>query len=203
MNIQNAEAKIGAVHEVGCRLDDSLEAATKDLYRAEGAASAVKQIVSLLENLMITVDKDVSKLIDEGTLDLEQAKLVKGFMDKARLQVANLSSNAENNKIVQSGKVQAFQQAVQVAKKFKDDEMNKLKMLADAITSGKVKKTEEGLVHTGEGMRPEGVHPGMSIKERRLAEVAAVPQEKTLNLEPKDTNKKDEKPKSKAKKEKK
>ena len=200
MNIQNTEAKIGAVHEVGCRLDDSLESATKDLYRAEGSVTALKQAVTVLENLAAVVDKDVSKMVDDGSIDLLQAKMIKSYVDRGRNQIINLVSNAENNRITQGGKVQAFQQAVQVAKKFKDDEMNKLKMLADAIQSAQVKKTDVGLEHTGEGPRPMGIRPGMSIKERRLAETAEAGLENTDKNSGSDTQKIEEKPKSRSKK---
>lgn len=173
MNIGNSEAKIGAVHELGCRLDDNLDAATKDLYRAEGSVAALKQAVTALENLGKIIAKDLDTSLDAGSMSIEEAKKIRDYVDRGRLTIQNLANNAESNRVTQAGKVSAFQHAVSVTKKYKDEEMGKLKLLADAIANGSVKKTNEGLVHTGEGPRLAGIHPGMSIKERRLAEAAA------------------------------
>lgn len=191
MNIGNSEAKIGAVHELGCRLDDNLENATKDLYRAEGAAAALKQAVSSLEGLAKIVAKDLDEALDTGSMNLEDAKKIRDYIDRGRLMIQGLSNNADTNKTIQSGKVQAFQQAINVTKKFKDEEMGKLKMLADAIAAGSIKRTEEGFVHTGEGARPAGIRPGMSVKERRLAEISAT----TVTEQTRDPEEKEQKQK--------
>jgi len=185
MSLLKVEAKIGAVNELGCRLDDSLEAATKDLYRAEGAVSALKQIVVSIENLLKNVDKDLS----ESDFDLQQIGAIKKYVDKIRQNAVYQCNNAESNRASQAGKVQGFQQAVQVAKKFKDEEMSKIQLLQAAINQGTIVKTEQGLVQTGEGPRPPGVRPGMSIKERRLAEASALQEPK------KETEKSEEIPK--------
>ena len=166
MNIGNSEAKIGVVHELGCRLDDNLEATTKDMYRAEGASSALKQAVAAVENSFALVDKDT----DAGKIDLEAAKNLKSLLERTRSMINSLASNAETNRVTLVGKMQGLQMSVTIAKKFKDDELNKVKALQAALMSGVVQNSELGLVHTGEGSRPTGVRPGMSIKERRLAE---------------------------------
>lgn len=179
MSLLKVEAKIGAVNELGCRLDDSLEAATKDLYRAEGASAALKQIVVSIENILKSVDKD----LEGSDFDLQQVSAIKKYVDKVRQVAVTQSNNAESNRAAQTGKVQGFQQAVQVAKKFKDEEMSKIQLLQSAISQGTIVKTEQGLVQAAEGPRPPGVRPGMSIKERRLAEAAAAPSKETEKSE--------------------
>lgn len=171
MNLQKVEAKLNAVNELGCRLDDNLDQATKDLYRAEGAVTALKSAVHALENLMKVVDKDLDQ--GNGEYDLQQMKDIKRYVDRARQQILNLASHAENNRMAQAGKVQGFEVAVAVAKKFKDEEMSRVHLLQAAISQGTILKTEEGFVQTDGGPRPTGVRPGASIKERRKAEEAA------------------------------
>lgn len=166
MSLHNSELKIGVVHEIGCRLDDNLESTTKDMYRSEGASSALKQAVGVIENAYALVDKDV----DDGKLDLDNAKKVKNYLEKTRNMMTSLAGNAETSKLTLAGKVQGLQQSITIAKKFKDDELNRVKALHAALAAGTVQNTETGLVHTGEGQRPTGVHPGLSIKERRRLE---------------------------------
>lgn len=171
MNLQKVEAKLNAANELGCRLDDNLDQATKDLYKAEGAVAALKSAVLVLENLMKVVDKD----LDQGNNDysLQQMKDIKRYIDRARQQMINLTTTAENSRTAQAGKVQGFEQAVAIAKKFKDEEMSKVHLLQAAINQGAILKTEEGFVQAENGPRPIGIRPAASIKERRKAEEAA------------------------------
>ena len=170
MSLHKVEAKLVAVNELGCRLDDNLEQASKDLYRAEGAVTALKTAVASIENLLKLVDKELD---ENSNYDLQQMKDIKRYVDRARHLITNLANNAENNRVVQSGKVQGFEQAVVVAKRFKDEELSKVQLLQAAISQGAILRSDEGLVHTGEGPRPAGVRPASSIKERRRAEAEA------------------------------
>ena len=166
MNVLKSEVKIGAVHEIGCRLDDSLENITKDLYRTEGAASVWSQVLSMLESTNRNIDKE----IDEGKLSLEVAKQIRDHLRQLINSVSTSNKIAEQNKAAVSGKVQALQMAIQITKTYKDEEMNKLHVLQAAIAKGYVKPTENGEFVSSDGPRPDGVHPGMSLKQKRLAE---------------------------------
>lgn len=202
MSLQKVEAKLFAVNELGCRLDDNLEQANKDLYRAEGAVTALKSAVSVLENLMKTVDKDLTE--GSNNYDLQQIKDIKKYVDRARQLVANLTNNAETSRLAQTGKVQGFEQAVAVAKKFKDEEMSKVQLLQAAISQGTILKTEQGLVQVDDGPRIPGIRPGSSIKERRRAEEAAQAANNSSENQTVETQEvKEESPKPKGKRQKK
>lgn len=180
-NMLKSEVKIGAVHEIGCRLDDNLESITKDLYRAEGTASVWSQVLSTVESLNRNVDKE----IDDGKIDLGTATNIRRYLSQL-LNIASASTKqAEQNKAATSGKVQALQMAIQITKKYKDEELAKLQVLQTAIEKGFVKRTDDGELVREEGPRPEGIHPGMSLKQKRLAEEKArLPQDNSRENNP-------------------
>lgn len=174
MSLLKSEAKLSAVNELGCRLDDVLEGSTQDLYRSEGAVSGLKQAVSSLEGLLKILDKE----LNDNEVDLNACKIIKSYVDRARITVVNLATNAELNRQSQVGKIQGFQQAVAIAKKYKDEELNKLQMIKTAIDN----KLDNSESTSAEG-RQSGAPPGPSIKSRRLAEEAAGGIDNSVNLD--------------------
>lgn len=189
-----SEVKIGAVHEIGCRLDDSLDGMIKDLYRTEGASSVWTQILAMIE----TMNRNVDKEIDDGKIDLETASNIRRYLNQLINTLTTSNKQAEQNKAAMTGKVQALQLAIQITKTYKDEEMNKLQVLQAAIAKGYVKPTEDGSLVNTEGPRPEGIHPGMSLKQKRLAEQSLqITQEKSEEIQPVQlTEEKQTKPKS-------
>ena len=171
MNVNKAEIKIFAAHELGCRLDDLLESNTKDMYRLEGGVVALRQAATALENLSSVIDKEM----DEGKFDLDQAKEIKRYVQRAVQSVTNLVLNTDNNRIAYGGRMQALKLAVDVAKKFQDEESKKVAALQTAVEQNRAVK--DGTSHTmvdGENNHVVAVRPGLSIKEQRLAEEAAL-----------------------------
>lgn len=160
MSIEKSEVKIGTAHELGCRLDDALESLTKDLYRLEGSVNALRHAVQSADVIYKMIDRDM----DDGKIDLKEASRTKKYIERY-VNVLNASaSQTENNREVQTGKMQAMQLAVQIAKKFKDDEESKMNTLKTVYTNLKNQKEQEE-----KEPRPAGIRPGPSIKDRRLA----------------------------------
>jgi hypothetical protein len=176
MNLDKSELKIGVAHELGCRLDDTLEAAQKDVLRFEGAIQAFLQASQAVEGLLSHVDKD----IDEGKLDLQVAAEIKKYLVRASQVSAVLAKQAENNRLVHSGRVLAMEMSVKIVKKFQEDEATKVANFKKALSEGTIVEETSGFTPTAGGPRPvPGIRPGMSIKERRLAEEAAAAAEVT------------------------
>jgi hypothetical protein len=173
MSIEKSEIKVVAAHEIGCRLDDALEASTKDLYRLEGAVTAFKQAAQAVEGLAKHIDKEM----DEGKFDLEQAKIIKRYVERAHQMMTNLGIQSDANRVAQTGKVSGMQQAVQLAKQFRDAEESKAQTLRVAY-----EKLQSG---EDPGRRSMGLHPGMTIKEQRLAEqVSQAPAQEPVSQAP-------------------
>jgi hypothetical protein len=195
MSILKSEVKIGTVHELGCRLDDSLDAATREMYKGEGAAEALHQATAAFEKFAKNVDEEIR----EGITDLESARFVKRYIGLMLNALTSMEKSAESAKMANVGRVHAFKQAVQIAKQMKDEEMTKLQLLQTALQKGILQKDDGSFVKANEvpasdaspaeapsvvqsersgPKRPERIesaHPGMSLKQQRLAEELVQP----------------------------
>jgi hypothetical protein len=160
MNFDKAEVKIGTFDEVGNKLDDVLEAMQAEASRMEGAAVAFGKGAEAVAALLQHVDKDT----DEGTLDLEVAKHVKRYLDRARVALVNLGMNASNQSFVAKGRVIGLQTSVGVVKKFKTEAENNRAVMLSVLASQK-----EGA--PGVEVR-DGRPVSLPLKAVRLAEEA-------------------------------
>jgi hypothetical protein len=141
MNLGKSEVKVEVANEIGCRLDDMLEASQKDLYRLEGAAKAFQSMGQAIDGLFKIVDQEM----DEGKFDLEAAAHIKRFIKRAHQMSINLNLQAENNRFMQLGRIQGAEQAVNVAKKFKDEELSKALVLQKALEENRLREANGGL----------------------------------------------------------
>jgi len=170
MSLLKSEARIAAVNELGSRLDDVLEVASKDLQKEEGAVTALRNAVSALENLMKVVSKD----LDDKLVDLETQVVIKKYVDRARSIVASMAASAENSRQAQVGKISAFEHAVGIAKKYRDEEFRKFSAMKVAIEKNleaDAPGESQNLAEAPDGeqvRRPVGVRPPPPIKMQRL-----------------------------------
>jgi hypothetical protein len=170
VNVNKAEIKIFTAHELGCRLDDLLESNTKDMYRLEGGVVALRQAITALDGLLAVVDKEM----DADKFDLEQAKEIKRYVQRAVQVVTNMTLNTDNNRIAYGGRIAALTSAVEIAKKYQAEESKKVASLQEAVAQNRVTKDGDSHEMTdSDSGRPVAVRPGLSLKEQRLAEEAA------------------------------
>lgn len=162
MSLFKSELKMLVTHEIGVRVDDSLEAAKKDLNILEGRQAAFIDGSKAVEGLLGHVDKD----IEDGKLELPVAGEIKKYILRASNALQNLSVQAANFRMAQTGKVHGIEQIVTLLKNMVDAERDKVDALKVA-----------GTAPAEAGDRPAGVAPAGSIKEQRLAEEAAEAQE--------------------------
>ena len=171
MNVDKAELKIAVATDIGASIEDTFEAAKKDMYRQEGAINAYSQAAKACELLCEHVNKD----LEEGKIEsLETADLVKHWLTRAANAQRTLVRNAENLGMAASGRVAGLEQTVELVRKYRDAE--KLKIAAAKLVSPQ----DPAVVDLS--------RPGLSIKERRLLEekqvemISAAP-EKVLSTE--------------------
>ena len=169
MSLIKSEAKLYAINELGSRLDDALENATKNLYREEGAAEVLRQALTSFDQMLKVFDRELT----EKNVDVDSTRTLKEYFMRCRSFLVNLASSADTNRQAAAGKISAFQQSVNIAKKFKDEEVSKLQMMKDAITANMNEDSSSEEKDTSEnentGRRP-GQRPQASIKIQRLAE---------------------------------
>jgi len=172
MSILKSELKQLVTHEIGVRVDDALEAAKRDLSVIEGRQAAFADGAKAVEDLLTAVTKDV----DDGKFELETAEHVKRYVMRSAEALKNLSHQAMNLRIAQTGKVQGFDHTVKLLANMIEDEKKKLaQQVAAAAAAGESLPKEEF------AERPAAPRL-MSIKEQRLAEEAPV--EEKVEVEP-------------------
>jgi len=166
MNPLKSQVKIGTAFEIGCRFDDVLESAKAEQFKYEGASGGLQQAAQSVEALTQHVDKDV----DAELFDLTTAGHIKKYLIRAHQVVLNLSKQADNNRMISMGKVQALESSVKIVKKIHDDEVTKVENLRQAMALGQA-VPDDGSVPTAPV--PQDPTRKIPIKERRLAEAAA------------------------------
>lgn len=137
--------KAAAAHDIGMRVDDLLEEAQREAYRASGAQAALLEAGKMIQKLHGYVDEDVEK----GLYDLVAAKWAKVYVTRAVAAMESMSQRANNIQIAAQGRVQGLETVVQSVKTYHDVEQAK----AVAVV-----------------VAPNADGPGPSIKERRQAE---------------------------------
>lgn len=160
MSVLKSELKMMVTHEVGVRVDDSLEVAKKDLAMLEGRQTGFADGAKAVETLLVHVDKDVN----EEKLDVDTATKVKLYVTRAVHALNNLAQQTANQRIAQTGKVQGLEQTVTLLKNMVEQERAKAEALKESETAPPPANPRE---------RAEGARPAPSLKEQRLAEEAA------------------------------
>lgn len=144
-----SEIKAAAAHDIGVRVDDLLEEAQREAYRASGAQAALLDAAKMIQKLHAYVDEDVEK----GVCDLVAAKLAKTYVTRAITAVESMSQRANNIQLAAQGRVQGLETVVRSVKTYHDVEQAKASAPHPVATE----------VEAATG-------PGPSIKERRQAE---------------------------------
>lgn len=165
MSIQKSELKLLIVNDLGATIEDKLEAAKRTVHQLEGGAIALGQAAKLVP---LQLCPKVDMLLEEGVIKdgmgvREVVSLVKKYVTKCGDYLAHLCECEKNKVVAQSGEVTGIQAAMTILKKAHDDEMAKLRAIADPPEPG-----------NGDRSRPVGTHPGSSkLADRRAAAKAA------------------------------
>lgn len=161
------EIRADLVHELGCKLDDMLEAAKFDGMRDEGAKMALQLSVKKIDELSLLVDKELDS---DGFANLEEplqiAKAIKKYLIKAHEILELGAAQAEQHRLVSQGRIQAYELMVGNMKRIHDMERGKA-ALRKAATISEETSSEIAV----RAPAPVG-HPGMTLKERRKLEDA-------------------------------
>jgi hypothetical protein len=167
--------------EVGGKLDDMREANERDIFRYEGAITALKEATGRTADLCAHVDKD----FDSGAIKAEMSAnevraLIKRWLMRASGVCENLKDGAVTRQLQSTGKVASLEQSIAFVKTLFDTEDKKAEALA-ALQTGDI-PTLTGALSPEDGAnvvpidrprrraRLEGTHPGDSIAAQRKAQ---------------------------------
>lgn len=146
-----AEIRSVAIHDVGVRLDDLLEASRLEIAKSDGRVSAFVEAAKLPGKFVETVRAQIEK----GEADLETSQRVMDAMTKMAAQLESMAKGAQLEKVQATGRMAGLRSAVEAAKTMHDAEKSKVAQV-EAIVAG-------------ENARPAGAEPP-SLKARRLAD---------------------------------
>ena len=131
MSIEKAELKMAAAHEIGVRLDDSLEVAQKDVIRCEGSVLAARQIADKLQSKSARVQDAIEK----GSLALEEGKRMMVLLGEAVTVAQEHAASSEQARIMAHGRVAAFGSAIGHVLKYRQEEEAKARALVEAVAT--------------------------------------------------------------------
>jgi hypothetical protein len=150
------EIKASALHEMGVKLEDVLEAAKMELAKFRGVQESNKELMQKVEDLCAHVDNDLKA----GVFDIATAGHVKKYILRAVEVIRNLGIQAEINSYTAQGRIQGTQKTIALTKAMFDAER------ASVVAMEAIEKA----VAAGEEVRPHervsGVHPGNPLADR-------------------------------------
>lgn len=111
-----AALRAAAIHDLGVRLEDKLEAGTAAVATAKGAVGAFAEGARALGALSAKLDEDIEK----GDLDLEQAKVVKTWLGRAQAVIENMGRQSENRVLLAEGQLRGWREAIDIVRKTYD-----------------------------------------------------------------------------------
>lgn len=122
MSAEKSELRSCAIHEVGCKLDDVLEAAKLDVARFDGAGEALTLAAGRLSVVYQEIDQET---VPDGSLSLEEASMAKRYVTRCVDFLTKASEDAARGKFRAEGKVLGLEQSVVVAKSLYELEKSK------------------------------------------------------------------------------
>lgn len=122
MSAEKSNIKIETAHELGCRLDDSLEASQRDLLKIEGSIMGLRASLALIAERLLQIDKDV----DDKKLTKEESVNYRKCLEEIHGTVKNQVINSENNRFFQVGRISSLELAVAITKSFCEEEAKKV-----------------------------------------------------------------------------
>ena len=174
--------KKGTIDEIGNKLDGLREEAERHSQQFEGSITSLKRAANHVLNLHKNIDADFDAgKIAEGMTANEARGLLKRWIERAYGVVDNLAEQAGALKQQAIGKQTAFKTSIEFAKKMMEAEIIKEERFIASQNGEVIGDVDK----TGRPQsRPDGVHPGASIKQRRLQVVKDVPaKDKEVNKE--------------------
>jgi len=122
VSVEKSELRSYAIHEVGCKLDDVLDAAKLDVARFDGAGEALTLAADRISAVYQEIDRET---VPDGSLSLEDASLAKRYVTRCVDFLSKAADDAVRGKFRAEGKVIGLEQSVVVAKSLYDLEKSK------------------------------------------------------------------------------
>lgn len=170
MSQLKTEIRLNALGEIGQALEDCISTAKNDLLRLQGARQALRDAATAISGVSSQVDVDTDS--EKAVLTLEQAKVIKGYLQRCADEIDKRCHAADVTASQFAQRLTGVEASLDIVKRRYDLEKKKLEVVECARGGN-----EEALISN---TRPVGVHPGPSIAaQRKMQGVIATPVPKT------------------------
>ena len=180
MSLERSKLRMALTKSMGQRLEEARDKAERDIYRHQGATTALTKVEQLINKHTQQVrDELVEAKEGEAPFELDDlisvGKYVVDRMMKLSRDIHTMASNSSLAAVRAEGVKKGYDSSVQTVFKEYEAERNKLESLAQMIEKGHIKEEGGEMVFVGDlddpnMPRPAGVHPGPPLKEKRKAE---------------------------------
>lgn len=175
MTLLKSELKASAVHEIGVKIEDMLEASKQEFSEAKGIRAGFDFGTRRLEQLSVVIDNDFKA--DPPKLTEEEYRTTKKVIGQCIALLHEEVKKASEQAFRMQGKVAALDQVVKSTSTMLKIEEGKI----EAFKSGNLVVEGEGLPGAAPGdaavlpiRRKEGEHPGNPIAAFRARETEGV-----------------------------
>lgn len=180
MSIEKSQIKILVSQNLGKDLEQTKEELEQRLFQKKGGTEALKFAAKRIAELNeITEEEFKDGKYDEILKDpLELTKFVKRKITQAVHSVDNLATNAEVAFYKIQGEIDGVNKAILKVKKIYDEEHGKLRKIQAALEEQRAIENEGDIEKNSDDSTARsnppltGVHPGLTLKQKRLREEA-------------------------------
>jgi hypothetical protein len=174
MTLMKAEVKAAAVHDVGIKLEDKLEAAKSEMSEAKGIRAGFDFAVRRMEQMTTTLDAEVKA--EPPKLSEDEYKIAKKYLAKVTDALKGLVQGATETFLRAQGKVIALDQVVKTLSDLHKAEEGKV----EALKSGAMVEEDSGKLPGGAPgdatvlplHRTPGTYPGNPLAALRARDAA-------------------------------
>jgi hypothetical protein len=181
VNLEKTKLKILTTKSIGQELEKSRDKAEKNIYRHQGAATALKKVEKLINTSSQEVRNELVAAAEAEELPfdaedpMEVGKYVVGKLMAVSGKVHRLVDEACASSTRAEGIKLGLEESIKRVFKTYDEETTKLENIMKMIEEGKIAQDGDDLVVVRDpddpnAPRPPGVHPGPPMKARRQEE---------------------------------
>jgi len=175
MNPVKTEIKLAMLRDAGKQYDQQKLKVEGQLMRLDGQVAGFRTALERIGELhkALEEERDTELVGLDGEQQITAAKFAKKFLNRAWGCVSSLKDSAEHKRAVAMGSAQTYARILETVEKQHQAELASLEAFNLALEKGDVVMEDGGPMYVGEDQAPSGVHPGPTLKQRRLAEEEA------------------------------
>lgn len=165
MNIKVSEMRVSILKDFGRKFEDFRKGAETEVFRFDGAISALKEATQKLEGYKASYKEKLSS----GNMEMETHRQIMLAVDQCKGILINLTDSAIAQKLIKNGELQAYSRSFKFLEDAHSEEVTKLEGVLKAIEVGEIRQDS---IDSSGGIRPN-LSAAEDIASRRAAAKAS------------------------------